>query len=118
MSANDVERGPNWSFVSMTGPTLDNISAKTMRAHTTRANFARRRLRLMREYAAQKERPHPQTQQPNRDVQTPFTNRPLDTRLLVMSRPGLDQALNHQDDFFITHCASQMDLCIGDHLNS
>ncbi|KAJ9644239.1 hypothetical protein H2204_001590 [Knufia peltigerae] len=47
MSANQVAFAPRLTFVSTTGPTLDHDSAKARRAHTTRANFARRRQRLV-----------------------------------------------------------------------
>jgi hypothetical protein len=94
---------PNLTFVSMSGPTLDNVSAKAMRAHTTKANFARRRQRLVREYAEQKERDaRVGPVQVEDDSQTTCHHQVVDIQL---SHPGLDQRLNGEDTFLINHCA-------------
>ncbi|KPI34551.1 uncharacterized protein AB675_7403 [Cyphellophora attinorum] len=57
------------TFVSMTGPTLNESSAKAMRAHTTRANFRKRRHRLVQEYLDQKAKSAP----PGTGMATPTT---------------------------------------------
>ena len=106
MSANKVGFVPNLTFVSITGPTLDIISAKAMRAHTTRANFARRRLRLVREYADQKEcAARVEPQQVEEDGQTTDRNQEADIQLPIFSHPGLDRNLNGKDVFLINYCA-------------
>jgi hypothetical protein len=106
MSANRVGFVPNLTFVSITGPTLDHISAKAMRAHTTRANFARRRLRLVREYAAQKEcASRIEPLQVEEDGQTTDRDQVVDIQLPIFSHPGLDRKLNSKDAFFINYCA-------------
>jgi hypothetical protein len=61
------------TFVSMTGPTLNDSSAKAMRAHTTRANFRKRRHRLVQEYLDQKAKTTP----PETGMTTPT---PSDTK--------------------------------------
>lgn len=112
MSANKVGSVPNLTFVSMTGPTLDDTSAKAMRAHTTRANFARRRRRLVREYADQKKRAAcVQPLQVEEDCQTTDWNQVVDTQFPIFSHPGLGQKLNEHDAFLIDHCTRDMCLC-------
>lgn len=106
MSANKVGFVPNLTFVSITGPTLDNISGKAMRAHTTRANFTRRRLRLVREYADQKEcAARVELLQVEEDDQTTDRNQVVDIQRPIFSHPGLDRKLNGKDVFLINHCA-------------
>ncbi|KAK2767464.1 hypothetical protein FQN54_003620 [Arachnomyces sp. PD_36] len=109
MSTNKVDFAPNLTFVSITGPTLDNASAKAMRVHTTRANFARRRQRLVREYADQKESTaRAQPRQAEEDYQTMGRNQVVKIRLPVLSHPGLDRKLNNNDAFFINHLTQAM----------
>lgn len=99
--------GPGFTFVSINGPTLDKVNAKAMRAHTTRVNFARRRRRLVRDFADQKEilaRVQPlQVEQDGLN-----TNRDLTVQsrlpILRLSHPGLDRKLNGKDAFFIQNC--------------
>lgn len=43
-----------FTFISTAGPNLDPANARSVRAHTTRANFARRRLLSTRLYTAQR----------------------------------------------------------------
>lgn len=106
MSASKVGIVPNLTFVSITGPTLDNISAKAMRAHTTRANFARRRRRLVREYADQKEcATRVEPRQVEKDGQTRDCDQVVDVQLPIFSHPHLDRKLNGRDAFFISHRA-------------
>lgn len=106
MSANKVDKVPNLTFVSMTGPRLDNISTKAMRAHTTRANFARRRGRLVREYADQKERAaRVEALQVEKPGQTADHDQVVDLWLPIFNHHGLDQKLNKKDAFLINNCA-------------
>lgn len=105
MSTNKVDFVPNLTFVTITGPTLGNINAKAMRAHTTKANFTRRRLRLVREYADQKAcAAHVEPHQVDEDDQTTDRNQGVDIQLPVFSHPGLDQRLNGKDAFLINNC--------------
>ncbi|KAK5089758.1 hypothetical protein LTR70_006600 [Exophiala xenobiotica] len=109
MSANKVDFVPNLTFVTITGPTLGNINAKAMRAHTTRANFTRRRLRLVREYADQKAcAAHVEPHQAKEDDQTTDRNQAVDIQLPVFSHPSLDQRLNGKDAFLINHLTRAM----------
>ncbi|RDW73579.1 hypothetical protein BP6252_07486 [Coleophoma cylindrospora] len=110
MLANEVGFVPNLTFVSMTGPTLDNSSAKAMRAHTTRANFARRRLRLVREYSDLKDcAPRVEPPQVEEDGQTTDHDQVVDIQLPIFSHPGLDTKLNGIDAFFINHLTQAME---------
>ncbi|RDL35887.1 uncharacterized protein BP5553_06499 [Venustampulla echinocandica] len=109
MSVNKVGFVPNLTFVSITGPTLDNIRAKAVGAHTTRANFTRRRLRLVREYAAQKEcAASVEPLQVEEDGQTTNRDQIVDIQLPIFSHPGLDQKLNPKEAFFINHLTQAM----------
>lgn len=63
MPANARPNGAEWMFVSMSGPTLDTFSSKAVRAHTTKANFAKRRRRLVQEHQLLKTQ-HPSLIQP------------------------------------------------------
>jgi len=106
MSANKAVFVPNLTFVSITGPTLDNTSAKAMRAHTTRANFARRRRRMVREYADRKEcATCVKPLQVEEDGQIIDFDQAVDIQLPIFNHPGLDRKLNIKDAFFINHCA-------------
>lgn len=106
MSASKVDIVSNLTFLSMTGPTLSNADAKAMRAHTTRANFRRRRLRLVREYADEKEcAARIESQQAEGPDQITDHNQAVDIQLTVFSHPGLDQRLNRKDAFLVDHCA-------------
>lgn len=108
MSANGVALVPNLTFVSTAGPTLDHASAKAMRAHITRANFARRRRRLVREYAEQREhtvclKPR-QVKGDSHARQVTDRGQVVNIQSPILSLPGLDQRLNRADAFFIIHC--------------
>lgn len=109
MSANKMDSVPDLTFVSITGPALDKVSAKAMRAHTTRANFARRRRRLVRDYAEKKECAS-RSKPPQVKEHGPNTDRGLvvDIRLPMLSHPGLDRTLNRKDAFFIEYCRYNM----------
>lgn len=105
MSANEVDFGSNLTFVSTTGPTLDNASARIIRAHITRANFARRRQRLVREYTDQRDHAvRLESLQAKGDGQATDRDRLVDIQLPSSSLLGLEQNLNRNDAFFINHC--------------
>lgn len=90
----------------MTGSTLDNTNAKAVRAHTTRANFTRRRRRLVREHVERKEYAALiKTRQIGADEQTTGRNQAVDVQLPIFSHPSLNQKLNGKDAFLIDHCA-------------
>ena len=94
---------PSLTFVSMTGPRLDNVSAKAMRAHTTKANFARRRRRLVQEYTDKREgAPRLEPLQVDEDDQTTDHDQAAHTQTPAFGRPG---KLNRNDAFFINKCA-------------
>jgi hypothetical protein len=93
---------PNYTFVSTTGPTLDNVSAKAMRAHTTRANFARRRLRLVREYADQtKPTTHGTPIQNKEDSKQTDREALTPTKTPIVTYPSFGRDLHRTDAFFI-----------------
>lgn len=96
----------NLTFVSITGPTLDKRSAKAMRAHVTKANFARRRRRLVQDHVAQKECTAC-AKRLKRDEHgiDKDDNLAVDVQLPILGHPGLDQQLNRTDAFYIHHCA-------------
>lgn len=103
--ANTMGLAPGLTFVSTTGPTLDRGSVKAMRAHTTRVNFARRRRRLVQDYAAQNKSAAKVKYAHAEDV-SPSKDRSLvlvDHHPPITSRPGLDQRLNRGDAFYIQH---------------
>ncbi|KAK6381688.1 hypothetical protein LTS17_004747 [Exophiala oligosperma] len=102
MSANQVAFAPRLTFVSTTGPTLDHDSAKARRAHTTRANFARRRQRLVSEYAAQKQKEHHTSLTPLQ-ADEHAVQAVRCSQLPFLSHPGLDRILRGNDAFFINH---------------
>lgn len=107
MSANGVDFAPNLTFVSTTGPSLDYAGVKAMRAHITNTNFARRRRRLVREYADQRKhamRVCVEPLQVERHGQTMDRDQVVDIQLPVLIHPGLDRKLNLHDAFFINHC--------------
>lgn len=95
----------HFTFVSITGPTLDKSSAKAMRAHTTKANFARRRRRLVRDHAAQKDNVACVKFVQGEEVGL-TTDRGLvvGSRPPLLSHPGVDQQLNRTDALYIQHC--------------
>ena len=77
-----------------------------MRAHTTRANFARRRRRLVREYAERKEcAPRVEPVQVKGDGQITTRDQVINIQLPIFSYPGWDRILNGKDAFFINHRA-------------
>ncbi|KAI7779304.1 hypothetical protein LA080_000975 [Diaporthe eres] len=98
------------TFVSITGTTLDKVNAKAMRAHTTRANFARRRRRLERDYAEQKESAA-RFGSLRVGEDGPNTGRGLvvDIQHPIFSHPGLGYRLNRKDAFFIHHLTKAME---------
>lgn len=101
---------PDLTFVSITGPTLDKVNAKAMRAHTTRANFARRRRRLVRDYADQKENAaRVNSLRVGADGLNTDRGLVVHIQYPIFSHPGLDYRLNKKDAFFIHHCAWEMD---------
>lgn len=105
MSTDGVIFAPNLTFVSTTGPTLDRASAKAMRAHVTRANFARRRRRLVREHAEQRE--HTVCLKPRQvkgDGQVTNRGQLVNIQSPILSLQGLDRRLDQADAFFIVHC--------------
>lgn len=105
MPANKMDSVPDLTFVSITGPALDKVGAKAMRAHITRANFARRRRRLVRDYAEKKEcASHPNPLQVKQDGLDTDRSLVVDIRLPMLSHPGLDRRLNRKDAFFIGYC--------------
>lgn len=109
MSANKMDSVPDLTFVSITGPALDKVSAKAMRAHITRANFARRRRRLVRDYAEEKEcASRSKPLRINKDVLDTDRGLVVDIRLPMLSHPGLDRRLNRKDAFFIDYCRYKM----------
>lgn len=94
------------TFVSITGPILDKVNAKAMRAHTTRANFARRRRRLVRDYADQKESAaRIGSLRIREDGLNTDRGLVIDIQHPIFSHPGLNYRLNRKDAFFIHHCA-------------
>lgn len=106
MSASKMGSVPELMFVSITGPALDKASAKAMRAHVTRANFARRRRRLVRDYANQKD--HAMRLKPahvEQDDLNKDRGLVIDVRLPMLSHPGVDRRLHGKDAFYISHCA-------------
>lgn len=106
MSANKMGTVPNLTFVSISGPGLDKANAKAMRAHVTRANFARRRRRLVQDYADKNERAaYLKPVQVEQDGLGPDLGAVVNTRLPMLSHPGLDRRLHGKDAFFINHCA-------------
>lgn len=106
VSINEMGSAPDLTFVSITGPTLDRVNAKAMRAHTTRANFARRRRRLVRDYAVHKESSaREDSLKVEQDALRTDRGREVDIRLFIFSHPALDPRLNRKDAFFIHHCA-------------
>lgn len=116
MSANNhnLDFAPKLTFVSVTGPTLDRVGARAMRAHTTRANFARRRLRLEREYTDQKEKrvtrrePLPvEEDRPNLDH-----HRIVHVYVPIITHPGLGGKLSAKDVFYTDHCTCYMSILI------
>jgi len=90
MYASKVGHVPDFTFVSIPGPALDNASAKAARAHITRANFARRRRRVVREYTDSKNyTAHEQPLAADEIVQTTDENQAAYVQPLVFRRPGL-----------------------------
>lgn len=105
MSVNKMGSVPDLTFVSINGPTLDKVNAKAMRAHTTRANFARRRRRLVRDYADQKENvARVKSLRIGEDILKTDHGLVVDIQHPIFSHPGLDYKLNRKDAFFIHHC--------------
>ncbi|KAK2613113.1 hypothetical protein N8I77_000042 [Diaporthe amygdali] len=97
---------PDLTFVSITGPALDKVSAKAMRAHTTRANFARRRRRLVHEYADRKESTaRVELLQVEEAGLTINRDPSVDVQLPILSRPHLDS----KDAFFIHYLTQAME---------
>jgi hypothetical protein len=79
-----------------------------MRAHTTRANFARRRQRLVQQYAAQK-------QLLGADADTPFNiddggeqqgHEMRSVRVLPYRKQRLPRELKSQDQLYVDQCES------------
>jgi hypothetical protein len=95
----------NLTFVSMTGPTLDVTSAKAMRAHTTKANFARRRRRLVQEYHEQQEkqdhasRVKPVSEVESRELSKPV--QPVHIQSLIPKQPSVTRKLKEDDALLI-----------------
>ncbi|KIW13321.1 hypothetical protein PV08_08509 [Exophiala spinifera] len=115
MSVNKTDSTPSLTFVSTTGPTLDHDSAKAVRAHTTRANFARRRQRLVREYAVQKQKDH-DTVVKSLQIEVDGSQKvgfesasvvELHPHFLV--HPGLDRKPSGNDSFFINYLTHEME---------
>lgn len=105
MPASKMDSGSPLTFVSISGPTLDRASAKAMRAHTTRANFARRRRRLVLEYTGGKKKPaHAGPLQVEKHGLDTERGLALHFGFPVSGHPGLDQRLNRKDAFFINNC--------------
>ena len=95
----------NLTFILSTGPTLDNVGSKTMRAHTTRANFARRRRRLVIEHNERKkfiaDRPNLHAADDSLAVDD---GKNVESQLATFTGKPL-QDLDGQDSFFISYCA-------------
>lgn len=87
------------TFVSTTGPTLDQVSAKAMRAHTTRENFRRRRQRLVREYEEHKDRAA--LRKPARPGDQPST---ILTPVRMVKQPSFERRLSGENAFMINFC--------------
>jgi hypothetical protein len=94
-------RGAKLTFVSISGPSLDHDSAKLMRAHTTKANFARRRQQKVQDYAERKER---DARGSGRLQQITAQVTLVDTQLLSPRYLALYQGLGQTDSYFIDHC--------------
>lgn len=110
MPSNQVGSVPKLTFVSMNGPTLDVASAKAMRAHTTKTNFARRRRRLVQEFADRKENDSDtgvERSRTEQDGQAKDCGRGSNSRLPIFSHRGLsvNRKLDGKDSFFIDHRA-------------
>lgn len=77
-----------------------------MRAHTTRANFARRRRRLVRKYVDYKESTaHLQPLQTEEDGQFTDRNQAVEIPRPIFRHSRLNSKLNGNDAFLINHCA-------------
>lgn len=114
MSANESKKSvsaPNWMFLSTTGPTLDSASVKAMRAHTTKVNFTRRRLRLVREYTEHKQGVVRVQHSPVKDGGDCYDggqlgrNPGVEVSLPLLNDPDQDRQLSRKDLFFFSHCA-------------
>ena len=96
---------PNLTFVSTTVPQLGTANTKAVRAHITRANFTRRRRRLVRDYADQKERARRTRAVPvEEDDQIVDRDQAVYIQLPMFIYPGLDQKLNGKDASLINYC--------------
>ena len=95
----------NLTFILSNGPALDNVGSKTMRAHTTRANFARRRRRLVIEHNERNksiaDRPNILAVDNNISVDD---GKNVKSQLATFTGKPL-QDLDGQDSFFISYCA-------------
>lgn len=104
MSASTAGSVPNLTFVSMSGPLLDKASAKAMRAHTTKANFARRRQRRVREYATRRDR-----RPGEEDGQSTDRNQAVELQMPISIRPAFACKLDGKDAVMMRYRSSTMD---------
>lgn len=88
-----------FTFISTDGPRLSTASAKVMRGHTTKRNFARRRQRLVKEFIAH-ENPALGTTSPKIENSV-RTNEDVDTKLSYTVHRGLAPIMNDQDALLI-----------------
>ncbi len=112
MGANEAGSDSTLTFVSVSGPTLDKASARAMRAHTTRANFARRRQRQMRAYAERNARAAQNGSAKVEEAdQTMGRAKVVTFHLPLAKYRSLGQTLSGKDAFFINRCTLDIVSC-------